>query len=69
MSTLDVETILPYSETIRPLLAGQTLSNHDLKKLLNKKGVFLSSSEKERTTPILSSCLLSPTEFEFLREK
>lgn len=65
---LDTDTILPYGERLRPLIASAFFSKGDLKKVLARKGVFFSSSDKDMTVPTLTTCLLSPNEFEDLRE-
>ncbi|MFZ3591713.1 hypothetical protein ACOI1C_21470 [Bacillus sp. DJP31] len=67
---LDVETILPFGDNLRPLIANSTiLTDSDLKNFLAQKGVFTSSSDRKDTIPLLSMSLLSPNEFEQLREK
>ncbi|MES5953294.1 hypothetical protein QCI42_07320 [Bacillus fungorum] len=66
---LDADTILPYGEKLRPLIASSFLTKGDLKKLLAMRGVFVSNNNKEITIPILTTCLLSPQEFEYLRNR
>ena len=66
---IDIEAILPYGGMIQSVVAGSQLSKADLKRMLAMRGVFLSSSEKEDTVPILMSFLFTPREFEFLREQ
>lgn len=68
-SKLDFDSILPYGEKIRPLIASSFLTENDLKKLLAQKGIFISSTHKKHTVPLLATCLLSPDEFEFLRSR
>lgn len=64
---VNVETILPHGEVLRPLIVSSCLTKGDLRKVLAQRGVYTSSSEKEATIPILIKCLLGPSEFEFLR--
>lgn len=45
------------------------MSDSDLKNLLAKKGIFVSSKNRETTVPLVTMSLLSPLEFEELREK
>lgn len=66
---LDIETILPYGGMILSVVAGSQLSKTDLKRMLAQRGIFLTSSEKEHTVPLLMSLLFTPREFEFLRER
>jgi hypothetical protein len=66
----NMETILPFGNTLRPLVASSNvLSISDLKGSLAQKGVFTSSSSKEDILPLMLTSLLSPTEFENLKEK
>lgn len=66
---IDIETILPYGGMIQSVVAGSQLSKSDLKRMLAKRGIFTSTSEKEHTVPLLMSLLFTPREFEFLREQ
>ena len=68
-SEINLETILPFGETMRPLIASSLLTKVDLKIFLAKRGIFISNAEKETSIPILATLLLSPKEFEFLRER
>lgn len=63
-----IDYFLPYGEMLRPLLASEKLGKSELKKILSNKGVFVSSSDKAVTIPLICTSLLSPTEFEYLRE-
>ncbi|MDZ4621183.1 hypothetical protein ORM77_25385 [Bacillus cereus] len=66
---LDIETILPFGDTLRPLLLSSCLSKHDLKRILAKRGIFISDTDSEFTIPILQTILFSPKEFEDLKER
>jgi len=55
--------LLPYGETLRPLIVASSLTGSDLKSLLQKRGIFVKASSKEKTVPVLTSILLSPREF------
>lgn len=66
---LTIDDILPYGEMIRPLLASSLLSRTDLKDLLFKKGIVTGSLEKSETIPLLTTTLLTPSEFNMLRMK
>lgn len=66
----NVETILPFGNTLKPLVASsKALTTSDLKNTLAQKGIFVSSYDKEETLPLLLTSLLSPREFEDLKEK
>lgn len=64
---IDLETILPYGEKLFPLLVSSFLTTNDLYQILKMRGIFLSSSEKESTIPILRNIIMSPVEFNNLR--
>jgi hypothetical protein len=64
----DIDKILPFGELIRGFANQSNISKGDLKKTLRGRGIFLSSSEKEEMVPCLITLLLSPAEFDELRE-
>ncbi|WP_268624992.1 hypothetical protein [Paenibacillus alvei] len=67
---LNIDTILPFGDNLRPLLASSSaLTDSDLKSFLAMKGIYISSTDKEKTIPLITMSLLSPPEFEELREK
>ncbi|MED0775147.1 hypothetical protein ABEX13_15680 [Bacillus siamensis] len=66
---LHLSYLLPYGDSLKPLLLSSNLSNSDLKSLLADRGVFISDPTDENTIPILTTCLLAPYEFEKLKEK
>jgi len=63
------DQILPYGNELRDLLSRSIITEAEMNKLLKKKGVYLAEPTKENIIPILSSILLSPKEFDFLKEK
>lgn len=67
--TLHHDQILPCGNELRDLLSRSIITDAEMNKLLKKKGVYLSKPSKENLIPILSSILLSPKEFDFLKEK
>lgn len=63
------DTMLPYGSVLKPLISSSSaLTSSDLKKNLAQKGVFTSSYNKEDIFPLLLTSLLSPTEYEILKE-
>lgn len=69
-SKLNIDTILPFGDNLRPLIASSTaLTDSDLRGFLSMKGIYISSNDREKTVPLLAMSLLSPLEFEDLREK
>lgn len=71
MSDLErhADTMLPYGSVLKPLISSSSvLTSSDLKKTLSQKGIFISSYNKEDIFPLLLTSLLSPTEYEILKE-
>lgn len=63
------DTMLPHGDVLKPLIASSSvLTSSDLKKTLSQKGIFISSYDKEDIFPLLLTSLLSPTEYEDLKE-
>jgi len=65
----DLNSLLPFGENIRPLITASNLSENDLRFLLQKRGVFVKSHQRTNTVPLIASLLLSPREFEILRNR
>ncbi len=65
---INVEQFLPYGEMLRVFMEQSFISKGDLKELLRNRGVFTFNNEKQDTIPILTSTILTPNEFNFLRE-
>ncbi|MCE3238738.1 MAG: hypothetical protein K0R24_1719 [Gammaproteobacteria bacterium] len=65
----DIESFLPYGNSLRELVSQSYISAFELKRTLRQRGIFLNYSDKETSIPVLMSLLLSPQEFETLREK
>lgn len=61
--------VLPYGNELRDLLSRSQITPNELKALLRMKGVYVSEPKKENLIPILSSILLSPREFDYLKDK
>jgi len=64
----DVNKILPYGELLRGFANQSYLVKSDLKRFLRNRGVFLNTSDKEKLVPCISTLILSPKEFDDLRE-
>lgn len=62
------DKILPFGESIRGFLNQSYLTEPDMKAFLRAKGVFLSSYSKDVSVPLIISTLLSPEEFDSLKE-
>lgn len=58
----------PYGLQLKSLLVGSMLTESDLKRCLEQRGVFVPSSDKDTTVPLLMTLLLSPAEFGGLKQ-
>lgn len=63
-----IDKILPYGELLRGFANQNYISKSDLKKFLRNRGVFFNQTEKENLVPCISTLLLSPSEFDVLRD-
>jgi hypothetical protein len=64
----DIDQILPYGEQLRGFMEQSFVGKGDLKDLLRRRGVFTCNAEKNDTIPILVATILTPSEFDSLRE-
>lgn len=67
-SVKSIDKILPHGESIRGFLNQSFLTESDLKLFLRNRGVFLSDYSKPTSVPFLTSTLISPEEFDSLKE-
>jgi hypothetical protein len=63
------ETKLPYGSELTDLLTQHYITEANVAQLLQKKGVYYGIRDKKFTVPVVASMLLTPEEFEFLKEK
>jgi hypothetical protein len=68
MEKLEVNKYIPFGATLQEVLKHPTLTGTKLKSLLKSRGIFIESSEDNDTFPLLLSTILSPEEFEFIKE-
>lgn len=68
MNSIDIQTLLPVGEKLKPLLNKSVITESDMKNILRKRGVFISGNDKKAIVPYLTMSLLSPKEFEELQE-
>src|SRR5690242_17891656 len=65
----NLDLLLPFGETLRSFLEQTFITPSDLKHALRARGVFQGRTEKRDTIPVLTCCLLSPGEFDELRQQ
>jgi hypothetical protein len=65
----NINRFLPFGESLRAILQHDSIKDRERRQLLRMKGVFVNYPDEDSTFPILTTSLLSPNEFEFLKEK
>lgn len=65
----NINRFLPFGESLRAILQHVSIKDRERRQLLRMKGIFVNSSDEESTFPILLTSLLSPNEFEFLKDR
>ncbi|MCH4249163.1 MAG: hypothetical protein LKF82_15305 [Acinetobacter populi] len=65
----DFDKAMLWGDHLRILLNSDLISPGEISETLKEKGIFIGSSEKSDTVPLLSACLLTPDEFSKLIEK
>ena len=64
----DIQKIVPYGEQLRGFTNQKYISSAELLRILKERGVFALNSDKDFTVPLLQTLLLSPKEFDKIRE-
>lgn len=65
----NINRFLPFGESLKAILQHDSIKDKERRELLRMKGVFVNSTDEDSTFPILITSLLSPNEFEFLKER
>lgn len=65
----NINRFLPFGESLRAILQHDSIKDRERRQLLRMKGVFVNNPDEDSTFPILTTSLLSPNEFEFLKER
>jgi hypothetical protein len=65
---VDISRFLPIGEMLRGLMEQPFIQKADLKTILRSRGVFTCNTEKSDSIPVLMATILSPSEFDVLRE-
>lgn len=68
MEKLDVNKYIPFGLTLQDVLNHPSITVSRLRSLLRLKGIFLEDYSASNSYPLLLSMLLSPIEFEFIKE-
>lgn len=66
----NIETMLPFGDRLRQLLTQSKVQKNEIQTLLNRRGIYVNSKfGKEELIPILTTSLISPSEFEYIRRR
>lgn len=68
MEKLEVNKYIPFGLTLQDVLKHPTLTGTKLRSLLKSRGVFIESNQDNDIFPLLGSTILSPSEFEIIKE-
>lgn len=64
----NIDRFLPFGESLRAVLQHESIKDRERRTLLRMKGVFMNNTDEDNAFPILTTSLLSPNEFEYLKE-
>jgi hypothetical protein len=64
----DIQKILPYGELLRGFANQKYITSAELSRVLRERGIFSLTSDKDYNVPLLQTLLLSPKEFDKIRE-
>ena len=64
----DIKYFIPFGEAIRGFVNQQFISAAEINRALRKRGIFVLNQGKDYTTPLLQTLLLSPREFDEIRD-
>lgn len=65
----NINRFLPFGDSLRIILQNTSYSAADMKGFLKRKGVFVESKEDDVLIPLLTTTLVSPIEFDYIKEK
>lgn len=68
MEKLEVNKHIPFGVTMQDILNHPSLTDSKLKYLLRLRGIFIENCKSTEIYPLLLSTILSPIEFEFIKE-
>ena len=64
----DIQKILPYGEQLRGFANQSFITAPELCNILKERGIFTLSKDKDFTVPLLQTLMLSPKEFDKIRD-
>lgn len=64
----DIRKIIPFGEYLRGFVNQRYITEAELNRVLKERGVFVLNPQREFIVPLLQTLLLSPSEFDKIRE-
>lgn len=64
----DIDKFIPYGEALRGFVNQKFITAPVLQSILKERGIFVLNADKDYMVPIVQTLLLSPTEFDKIRE-
>lgn len=64
----DIDKFIPYGEALRGFVNQKFITAPALQSILKGRGIFVLNADKDYMVPIVQTLLLSPTEFDKIRE-
>jgi len=65
----NINRFLPFGDSLRIILQNTSYTSADIKGFLKRKGVFVDGKDEDIMIPLLTTSLVSPIEFEYIKEK
>lgn len=64
----DIDKFIPYGEALRGFVNQKFITPPVLQSILKERGIFVLNADKDHMVPIVQTLLLSPTEFDKIRD-
>ncbi len=64
----DIDKFIPYGEALRGFVNQKFITAPVVQSILKERGIFVLNADKDYMVPIMQTLLLSPTEFDKIRE-
>lgn len=64
----DIDKFIPYGEALRGFVNQKFITPPVLQSILKERGIFVLNADKDYMVPIVQTLLLSPTEFDKIRD-
>ena len=65
----NINRFLPFGDSLRIILQNTSYTSADMKGFLKRKGVYIDGKDEDVMIPLLTTTLISPIEFDYIKEK